>query len=259
MPARMIVANWKMHKTWDEGITWFQELNQHLAQNVQKDLTLILCPSFIHLEAIYRLINASLLNRIYLGAQNCHQEEKGAFTGEVSAAMLRSVGTRYVLIGHSERRQYFQEDAPLLAKKVNSVLLHEMQPICCCGEDWPTRQEGRHVSWVTQQLTESLFHLSPTQISQVIIAYEPVWAIGSGRIPSLLEIEEMHQAIREHLSQQYGRSIAKEIPILYGGSCNPVNAALLLSHPMIAGLLVGGASLQADTFLPIIHAITNQQ
>jgi triosephosphate isomerase len=255
MPIPIIVANWKMHKTLEEGLQWIKSLVEQLENNPVQDLTIIVCPTFIHLEAINRLIATSPLKRLHLGAQNCHHEEAGAFTGEISAAMLCSVGARYVLVGHSERRQYSGENNLILASKVDRVLMHGMKPIFCCGEDWATREKGLPISWVTQQLTDSLFHLSESQIAQVIIAYEPIWAIGTGQIPSLTDIEEMHQAIKQVLSHHYDAAIAATIPILYGGSCNAQNAALLLSNPSIDGLLVGGASLQVSTFLPIVQAI----
>jgi triosephosphate isomerase (TIM) len=256
MPVPILVANWKMHKTLEEGLAWVRAFIEQLEDTSIQDVSIILCPAFIHLAAINRLIANSPSKGLHLGAQNCHHEEAGAFTGEISAAMVHSVGAHYVLVGHSERRQYLGEDNSLLAAKVSRVLMQQgMRPIFCCGEDLATREKGLHISWVSQQLADSLWHLTELQIGQVIIAYEPVWAIGTGQIPSLPEIEEMHQAIKESLAQRYGNTVAAGIPILYGGSCNAQNAALLLSNPTIDGLLVGGATLQVSTFLPIVRAM----
>jgi triosephosphate isomerase len=254
MRVPIIVANWKMHKTLEEGVELVSELIKFLENKPEKEIEVVLCPSFIHLFAVSRLLTKASLDQLYLGAQNCHYEHAGAFTGEISAAMLRSVGTRYVIIGHSERRQYFGEDGTVLAAKVNQVLMHAMRPIFCCGEDQVAREEGSHTNLVAQQIAFGLGALTSEQVAQIIIAYEPIWAIGSGRTPSLLEIETMCQAIRQNLAERYNSNIAAKIPILYGGSCNAQNAAVLLSSPTIDGLLVGGASLEFNSFWPIIQA-----
>jgi triosephosphate isomerase len=255
MRAPILVANWKMHKTLAEGISLVEKLITCLEHEPKKNSTIILCPSFIHLYAIHQLIQQTSLDTLAIGAQNCHHEPTGAFTGEVSATMLSSVGARYVLIGHSERRQYFGENASMLAKKVGHALSTQIQPIFCCGEDLQTREHGQQVALVTQQILEGLTHLTPAEISRVIIAYEPIWAIGSGKIPSLADIETIHGAIRASLAARYGAHIASKVPILYGGSCNAQNTPRLLASAYIDGLLVGGASLEFNSFWPIIQAI----
>lgn len=260
MQTRIIAGNWKMHKTLEQGLQLVKVLIDQLQENAMQEANIILFPPFTHLEAINQLISAAKAsNLIHLGAQNCHHQQEGAFTGEVSAAMLRSVGARYVLVGHSERRKYFGEDPAVLATKVDTALMHALQPIFCCGEPWPIREKGLAFSFVCQQLAESLFHLTQAQIAQVIIAYEPVWAIGTGKIPSLLQIQDMHKAIRKTLAQQYNAEIAADIPILYGGSCNAQNAATILSCLAVDGALIGGASLEANSFMSIINACSNQQ
>jgi len=257
MHARIIAANWKMHKNLEEGLQLAQQIISQLQSHTKQAMKIILLPSFIHLEGIYKLITVSQSSTLYLGAQNCHHAYAGAFTGEVSVGMLRSVGAQYVLVGHSERRQYGGEDNSLLATKVSAVLTHDLQPIFCCGETWQTREESLHFNFVCQQLTESLFHLNAQEIAKIIIAYEPIWAIGSGKIPSLAQVKDMHKAIRKTLSKQYTVQIAAAIPILYGGSCTAQNAAQLLACSGVDGALIGGASLEAHTFMGIINALTN--
>lgn len=254
MRPRIIAANWKMHKTFDEGLQLAQAVIEQLKQNPRQGIQVILLPPFIHLEAISRLLPSP--GNLYLGAQHCHEKPTGAFTGEIAVPMLRSVGAHFVLVGHSERRQYFGENNALLAKKITTVLAHGLRPIFCCGEPWQIQEKGQEASFVTQQLTEGLFHLAHEQMARVILAYEPVWAIGTGKTPSPSQIQTMHEAIRKTLARQYGASIGATIPILYGGSCDPQHAPALLACPAVDGVLVGKASLQAHTFVGIIDAIT---
>lgn len=253
MRPRIIVANWKMHKTFDAGLQLVQEIISQLRQSLTGHVQIILLAPFIHLEAIGRLLPSS--GNLYIGAQNCHEKPNGAFTGEIAAPMLQSIGVHFVLIGHSERRQYFGEDNALSAQKVTTALAHGLRPILCCGETWQIREKDQQITFVTQQLTESLFHLSPAQVSQIIIAYEPAWAIDTGQILPPAQIKPMHQALRDTLAQKYGISLAATIPILYGGSCNPQYARALLALSAADGVLLGRASLQSHTFFSIMDVM----
>ncbi len=191
----------------------------------------------------------------HLGAQNCHHEEKGAYTGEVSVDMLASVGVQYVIIGHSERRQYFRESHEQLAQKVNLALGRGLTPIFCCGEPLSVRERGNHVPYVARQLRASLFHLPEADLRRLVIAYEPVWAIGTGKTATTEQAQEMHAAIRTLIAKHYTTDTAAAVPILYGGSCNAQNAPDLFRQPDVDGGLIGGASLKADDFATIIRAM----
>jgi triosephosphate isomerase len=189
-----------------------------------------------------------------VAAQNCHQKESGAYTGEISASMLSALGIDHVIIGHSERREYFHETNAILAQKVDVALKHGLGPIFCCGEPLDIRQAGNHVAHVKTQLQEGLFHLDKADLLKIIVAYEPIWAIGTGVTASREQAQEMHQEIRTMLADQYGQDIADQIPILYGGSVNAGNASDLFSQPDVDGGLVGGASLKEADFAAIIQA-----
>ena len=195
---------------------------------------------------------------VYLGAQNCHSEASGAYTGEVSASMLSSAEVKYVIIGHSERREYFKETSEMLAKKVNQVLSNEMKVIFCCGEPLEIRDANTQNAYVEAQIREGLFHLGEAHLDHVVIAYEPIWAIGTGRTASSAQAQDMHAHIRSVINAQYGADIANNISILYGGSCKPSNAAELFTCPDVDGGLIGGAALKASDFLGIIEAIIGE-
>ena len=194
------------------------------------------------------------VDHLDIAAQNCHHKTSGAYTGEVSVDMLDSIGVQYVIVGHSERREYFGETDEMLAEKVNLLLERQMIPIFCCGEPLEIRKSGNHVSHVGNQVSNALFHLSSEQIKEIIIAYEPIWAIGTGETASPEQAQEMHAAIRSMLNEKYGEEVGESIPILYGGSVKPANAKEIFSQPDVDGGLVGGASLKADDFLQIIHS-----
>ena len=213
----------------------------------------VLCPPFLHLVPVAAIVRD--VPGFSLGAQNCHQEPKGAYTGEVAAGMLPSAGVQYVILGHSERREYFGESDALLAQKVDQALSVGLRPIFCCGEPLPVREAGTHVPHVSAQIQASLFHLSPEAFSRIVIAYEPIWAIGTGRTASPEQAQEMHAAIRALLASHYGTELADATSILYGGSVNAGNAATLFSQPDVDGGLVGGASLKAEEFIQIIRAL----
>jgi triosephosphate isomerase len=190
-------------------------------------------------------------DKVFIAAQNCSQHSSGAYTGEVSVSMLKSTGVKFVIIGHSERRQYFNETNNQLAQKVDLALAEDLTPIFCCGEPLEIREDGSFFDYVCNQLTESLFHLTREQISSLVIAYEPIWAIGTGKTATAQQAQDMHAKIRAHLASQYGDEIANEISILYGGSCKPDNAKELFANPDVDGGLIGGASLNARDFVDI--------
>lgn len=253
MRPKIVAANWKMHTTLPEGLQLTSELIQALQKLDLAGVQVILLPPFTHLAAISQLLPTS--GDIHLGAQNCHTEAQGAFTGEVAAPMLRAVGTRFVLIGHSERRQHGGEDSALLAQKVTAALAHGLRPIFCCGETQRGRTPGQSEAFVTQQLQDGLFHLDGSQLAQAVIAYEPVWAIGTDHTPSPAQVQAMHQAIRRAIALHYKEEIAQSLPILYGGSCNAQNAAALFACPDVDGGLVGRASLAIQSFTKIVHSL----
>lgn len=253
MKPVIIAANWKMHKTLQEGLAWTQEITDYLAMLPLFNTKIILLPSFIHLEAIRQLLSTSFA--CYLGAQNCHDQLTGAFTGEVSASMLASVGVHYVLVGHSERRQYVGESPQQLAQKIDAVLAYNMQPIFCCGEPWEIREQNQQDEYIANQLTESLFHLSAAQLQQVIIAYEPVWAIGTGKTPDAITIAAMQAVIRNILASKYNMLVADHITLLYGGSCNANNIHEFIPIVGINGVLVGNSSLHVKDFLLMLKAL----
>jgi triosephosphate isomerase len=190
---------------------------------------------------------------VNIGAQNCSSKASGAYTGEISAEMLKSIGVKYVILGHSERREYFKESNADLAEKVNIVLKNGMTPIFCCGETLAQREKGIHIDFVNSQLTESLFHLGEEDFRKIVIAYEPIWAIGTGVTASTAQAQEMHEKIRTHLVSKYGKA-AEDTSILYGGSCKPDNAKELFACKDVDGGLIGGASLKSRDFVDIIKS-----
>ena len=250
MRQQIVAGNWKMNKTLEEGI----ELTKSILEKVDKPKGLVvIAPPLTHLKEISKMLKVR--KYFHLAAQNCHHEPKGAFTGEVSADMVASVGAEFVIIGHSERRQYFKEKNEVLAAKVNLTLARGMRPIFCCGEPLHIREVDTHVGYVAKQLKAGLFHLREEDFRKVVIAYEPIWAIGTGRTASAQQAQDMHQAIRVLVAKKYGNVVADETTILYGGSCNAQNAAELFSQPDVDGGLIGGASLKADDFATIIAAL----
>ncbi|MCL4155444.1 UNVERIFIED_CONTAM: hypothetical protein GTU68_051989 [Idotea baltica] len=238
MRNKIVAGNWKMNK-----------IVNIVADELKDDVKMILCPPFIHLNSVSKIIGDS--EKIALGAQNCNDNLKGAFTGEISVDMLKSVGVEYVILGHSERREYFGESNAFLAKKVKTVLEAGLTPIFCCGETLEIREKDEHFSFVTKQLTESLFHLSAADFQKIVIAYEPIWAIGTGVTASKEQAQEMHKNLREHIAGKYGSDVADSISILYGGSCNPKNAKDLFAQKDIDGGLIGGAALKSRDFVDI--------
>lgn len=239
-----------MNLTHAEGQKLTSEIVNMIKDESIKDVAVVLNPPFVHLQGVKKLIDGA--SNIFLGAQNCSDKPSGAYTGEVSAAMLASFGVSYVIIGHSERREYFGETNAMLTEKVKLALANGLVPIFCCGEPLEIREEGSHEAYVTDQLTESLFGLSEEDIKKLVIAYEPIWAIGTGRTASSDQAQEMHAAIRKHLASKYGWETANGISILYGGSCKPDNAREIFSKPDVDGGLIGGASLKSRDFTDIV-------
>lgn len=252
MRKKIVAGNWKMNKTFEEGLALASEIiNIAKDEHIQKAI-LVINPPFIHLNALQKLIPQN--TNVFLGAQNCYHQKSGAFTGEISVDMLKSIGVQYTIIGHSERREYFNETSEQLAQKINLLLEASITPIFCCGESLSIRESGEHLAYVAQQITEALFHLSAENLQKIVIAYEPIWAIGTGKTASSAQAQEMHAYLRNHLTGKYGETIAQSISILYGGSCNPQNAKELFACADIDGGLIGGASLKSRDFIAIAQS-----
>ncbi|MEY4334631.1 MAG: hypothetical protein RLZZ196_3381 [Bacteroidota bacterium] len=252
MRKQIAAANWKMNLSQTEADTLLNELLQtehHLAAHQE---AIFAVPAIYIHQALSKLAGKQ---NVYVAAQNCHQKSNGAYTGEISAPMFASVGVKHIVLGHSERREYFAESDALLAEKVNAVLAIDSTPIFCCGEPLDIREAGTQNSFVEAQLKNSLFHLSAEQIVKVVIAYEPIWAIGTGKTASSEQAQEIHAYIRSVFAAKYGQNIADQISILYGGSVKAANAKELFSQPDVDGGLVGGASLIATEFAAIINAL----
>jgi len=250
MRAKITAGNWKMNKSLEEG----QELVEGILEGLESpNGIVILCVPHTHIQQTESQINGK--PHVFLGAQNCHHETNGAYTGEISAPMLADMGVDFVIVGHSERRAYNKENSKLLAQKVDAVLEAGMQPIFCCGESLAIRERGTRARYVNKQLRDGLFHLSAEDFEKVVIAYEPIWAIGTGVTASSAQAQEMHASIRAKIKRKYGKEIAANTSILYGGSCKPSNAEELFGQPDVDGGLIGGASLKPDLFLGVIGAM----
>ena len=252
MRKKIVAGNWKMNKTLDEALILTSEVVNMVRDEVRGDVEVVLCTPYIYLPVLQKYVEE--VSRISLGAQNCHQKASGAYTGEISAAMLAALGTPYVIVGHSERRQYFGETDELLAEKVKIALANGLKPIFCCGELLEQRQHEDFIAIVKNQITAALFDLSAEDFGKVVIAYEPVWAIGTGLTATSQQAQDMHAALRAHIASQYGEQVADDTTILYGGSCNEKNAPELFACPDVDGGLIGGASLKSREFTNIIKA-----
>ena len=250
MRKNIVAGNWKMNKTLQEGIALAKELNEALA-NEKPNCDVIICTPFIHLASVTPLVDAA---KIGVGAENCADKASGAYTGEVSAEMVASTGAKYVILGHSERRAYYGETVAILEEKVKLALANGLTPIFCIGEVLEEREAGKHFEVVDAQIKGSLFDLSAEDFAKIVLAYEPVWAIGTGKTATSDQAEEIHAHIRATLAAKYGQEIADNCTILYGGSCNASNAKELFAKPNVDGGLIGGASLAVDKFMPIIEA-----
>lgn len=250
MRKKIVAGNWKMNKNLQEGLALAKELNEKLTADAPK-CGVIICTPFIHLASVANILDQKLIG---LGAENCADKEKGAFTGEVSAEMVKSTGAQYVILGHSERRAYYGETPEILREKVNLALANGLEVIFCIGEVLEDREANRQNDVVKAQLEGSLFGLTDEQFSHIILAYEPVWAIGTGKTATSDQAEEMHAFIRRTIADKFGVQAAENVTILYGGSCKPTNAKELFSKPDVDGGLIGGAALKADDFKGIIDA-----
>jgi triosephosphate isomerase (TIM) len=252
MRKKIVAGNWKMNMDLSEGVKFAESLHRHFQQNPANKAQVVICTPFIHLASVAAIVKSG---KIALGAQNCASEASGAYTGEVSAYMVKSAGAEYVIIGHSERRAYYNEDDRLLNRKTQLALNAGLKVIYCVGEVKSERESGSHRIVVKRQLEEGLFTLAEEQMNSIVIAYEPVWAIGTGLTATPGQAQEMHKYIRDLVREKYGNDCAKKIPILYGGSCKPSNAAELFSNPDVDGGLIGGASLKKEDFAGIVDAL----
>lgn len=248
MRRKIVAGNWKMNLKQFEA----RNLMQRLKEWDSKEVQLAAYVPYIHLERAYK----HLRDNLWIGAQNCHQESKGAYTGEISAPMLKSFDCHSILLGHSERRKHFNESNEVLKLKVNSVLENEMNVMFCIGETLEEREQAKEQEVVKTQLEQSLFHLSKEQMSKIVIAYEPVWAIGTGKTASPAQAQDMHAYIRSLIANTYDEECAQNISILYGGSVKPSNAVELFAQNDIDGGLIGGASLVADDFFAIANSFS---
>jgi len=250
MRRKIVAGNWKMNTTLAEGVALASDLDEALKDR-KINCDVVVGVPFTHLSLVAPLLTKSVIG---VGAQNCADKAKGAYTGEVSAAMIASTGAKYVIIGHSERRQYYHETPSILKEKVLLALANQLTPIFCIGEVLAEREAGKHFEVVGAQIKESLYDLSAEDFGKIVLAYEPVWAIGTGKTASAAQAQEIHAFIRKSIAEKYGEQVAEATSILYGGSCNKDNAAELFANKDVDGGLIGGASLGVDKFLPIIAA-----
>ena len=253
MRKKIIAGNWKMNKTFDEGMGLVTEIVEMVKDEYNGSAHVVIIPPFVHINAVSRMVSEH--NNVFGDAQNCSNHDSGAYTGEVSAAMIKSCGASYVIIGHSERRQYFGEHNDWLAKKTDAVLKNGLTAIYCCGETLEEREANKHFEVLKAQVSEGLFHLTAEQFANVVIAYEPVWAIGTGKTASTDQAQEVHAFIRNLVKEKYDETTADTLTIQYGGSVKADNAAELFSAPDIDGALVGGAALQSRSFVDIVKAM----
>ena len=244
---KIVAGNWKMNMTMDESIKLIAELEQISENNID----IKIAPAYTNL---YKSISLLMSSQIEVIAQNLHQEKNGAYTGEISAEMLKSIGIKTVIIGHSERRQYFNETDIILSKKVKTALEHSLDVIFCVGEELSEREKGNHFELIKTQIKTGLFDLNNDEIKNVVIAYEPVWAIGTGMTANTHQIQEMHEFIRNLINEKYNYMISSNIRILYGGSVKPNNAKEIFSLDDVDGGLIGGASLSFSDFSSIVKA-----
>lgn len=251
MKKNIVAGNWKMNTTLQEGVKLAQDVDNAL-KGVEPKCDVIVCVPFTHLASVNGVITNP--NKLGLGAENCADHAKGAYTGEVSAAMVASTGAKYVILGHSERRQYYGETSETLREKVALALENGLKPIFCVGEVLEEREAGKHFDVVKSQLVDGLFNLSAEDFAKIIVAYEPVWAIGTGKTATADQAEEIHAYIREVIAEKYGKEVADNTSILYGGSCKPSNAKEIFAKADVDGGLIGGAALKCEDFMGIVTA-----
>ncbi len=249
MKSMLVAGNWKMNKNISESISLVSEILSWMNNKTLKSKVLV-CPPFTSITSVQKLAEKTSL---LIGAQNCHYEEKGAYTGEISPSMLKNAGCEFVIVGHSERRTYFLENDDIINKKILSLLAHNLKPIFCLGETLSERNSGMTYSVIENQILLGLKNISSEQITQIVIAYEPVWAIGTGVTASIEQIDEAHSFIRQNLTELFGK-VANDVLILYGGSVNSQNCLEIFTIPEVNGALVGGASLIGSEFISIIES-----
>lgn len=249
MRKKIVAGNWKMNTTLQEGVGLAKDVNEAL-KHAEVECDVVICVPFTHLAPVNEVIDSKL----GLGAENCADHKSGAYTGDVSASMVASTGATYVILGHSERRQYYGETAETLKEKVALALDNNLTPIFCIGEVLEQRENGSYLDVVKSQIEDALFGLSAAEFSKLVLAYEPVWAIGTGKTATDDQAQEMHAHIRSVIAGKYGKEIADNTSILYGGSCKPSNARALFAKPDVDGGLIGGASLDAESFMGIVTA-----
>ena len=251
MRKNIVVGNWKMNVNREDGVALVKECLDQLTSN--NNIEIVFAPSFIHL---YKVAKMSVKKKnVFVASQDCSANSKGAFTGEVSAKIIASCGVKYIILGHSERRVNFNEDSKLLQLKIKQAFASNLKVIFCCGETLEKRNNKLHFEWIESQLSEALFHFSAIEFSQIVIAYEPIWAIGTGITATASQAQEMHAFIRKIIVKKYGENVAESTSILYGGSCNPLNASELFSQQDVDGGLIGGASLNSDDFIAITNLL----
>ena len=250
MRKNIVAGNWKMNLNREEGIKLVEEVISLVSSD--NNVEVVFSPSFLYLHKVNKMCAND--NLLQTASQNISHNDSGAFTGEVSAQMVNSLNVKYAILGHSERREYFNETNIELKQKVDLSLKNNLEIIFCCGESLNQRESGVHFDWIKQQLTESVFHLTENEFEKVVIAYEPIWAIGTGVTASSDQAEEIHQFVRNVIAEKYNENIAENTSILYGGSCNPTNSKELFSKKNIDGGLIGGSSLNAENFTRIIKS-----
>ncbi len=253
MQKKIIAGNWKMNTTLESAILLASEIDSRLTDSHREvdNVTVILFPPFPFIPIVADVINA---DRISVGSQNIANQPKGAFTGEVSAEMIASIGVKYTIIGHSERRAFYGETNKILSQKIDLALENNLDVVFCCGEKLEERESGQYFEVIRNQLIETIFKLSSEKMQHIVIAYEPIWAIGTGKTATPEQAQEIHAFIRNLLKKNFGETIADTVSILYGGSCKPANAKELFSQSDIDGGLIGGASLKAEDFVQIIES-----
>lgn len=252
MRKKIVAANWKMNLTLEEGKVLTEAILAGLPE-LNESKQVVIAPPFLHIVPTQQLLDE--YEHIHVASQNVASEASGAYTGEVAALQLKSAGVQHIIIGHSERRQYFNETNAILVKKIDLALAQNQHVIFCCGEPLEVRDSNQQATYVADQIAAALFHLDAATLENITIAYEPIWAIGTGRTATSQQAQEMHAHIRQIIASKYGNDIANNTTILYGGSCNDKNAQELFACPDVDGGLIGGASLKATTFLPIVQAM----
>jgi triosephosphate isomerase len=250
MRKKIVAGNWKCNTTVQAGVELAKAVTAAVTGSGDPEVQVVVCPPFVHITKVVESVDNQ---QVKVGAQNCAAEAKGAFTGEVSAEMVKSTGAGYVIIGHSERREYYGDTSAVLNKKLALALANGLTPIYCCGEPLSIREAGTQNEYVKTQMEETIFQLSEEDFRKLVIAYEPIWAIGTGKTASSAQAQEIHAYLRSAIAEKFGAEVAASTSILYGGSCNAGNAKELFANPDVDGGLIGGAALDATSFLAIVN------